>query len=304
MQPVQLSGCKNGPCPKIFRVDGLAAVQGSVETSSTRQFAVRTGWQVVEIPLDILVEAGEALDATVPATVTGTTGVSDEPWLVLQLGDLVVVRGRTNTDLTNQIVPGAGEAVVQIPVSLLQQGAVVGGAPLVDLSELFAGFQKSAWRHEAQDNYDIPEERGQLAEFVRTGKTTPSAGDLEYQQWLRDEGASGRTVARLRLVGEPLTPYTLFELAYFHDLVEAGEDVRILPRAAVPGDTPLWKRDFFIFDDRDVALMHYDEAGHYLGAQRLTDCDITPYLEIRRQGNALGVPFTEYHLPRGQHRVA
>lgn len=72
---------------------------------------------VVSIPIDILVEALDELglhpNAATEAHATAPLGG------VLRVNDMIVVRGLANSALTNQIVPGPGEAVVELPLDHL-----------------------------------------------------------------------------------------------------------------------------------------------------------------------------------------
>jgi hypothetical protein len=117
--PEQLSGCKNGPCPKIFRWGERAAVQGAECTERTVAVPVQRGQEVVEIPIEILTEALAELGAQV----RGRGGAGASAGLVTVVGEHVVVRGDADTELTGQITPGAGEKVVEVPLSSLVTAA-------------------------------------------------------------------------------------------------------------------------------------------------------------------------------------
>lgn len=113
--PTQLSGCKNGPCPKIFAWGDRAAVQGSVGTELTAMLSAGVDEEVVAIPIDILAEALAELGLNVDGRPAyGPTAIPQAG--ILRMNDVVVVRGLASTDLTNQISPGLGEAVVEVPL--------------------------------------------------------------------------------------------------------------------------------------------------------------------------------------------
>lgn len=175
---------------------------------------------------------------------------------------------------------------------------------MTSLPELLNSFRHSAWRLEARDDYDISEEREQFDEFQATGQSTPSQDDLEWQSWVRSVRASQRTIGRVRLVGQPLTPYTQFEMAYYPELVAAGEEVRILDRARVGGRQGPWHRDFWVFDGRDVAVMHYNDVGAFLGVELIDRRDAQPYLDLRDDATTLSVPLADYQWPEERSRVA
>lgn len=175
---------------------------------------------------------------------------------------------------------------------------------MTTLSELLNSFRQSAWRLEARDTYDIGEEREQFEAFIQGGTTTPSAEDLAYQEWVRAVRTSGREIGRVRLVGTPVTDYTRFEMAYYPDLVAAGEEVRILDRSQISGRTGPWNRDFWVIDSEHVAAMHYNAGGEFLGVQMLDDRDAKPYLAVRETALELSVPLSEYRWPEETTRVA
>ncbi len=52
---MQVAGCKNGNCPKVYRDGDRIFVQGGV----TREFTTPEGEAVVEIPLGVLEEAAK-----------------------------------------------------------------------------------------------------------------------------------------------------------------------------------------------------------------------------------------------------
>jgi hypothetical protein len=112
--PEQVAGCKNGPCPKIFTWGDRAAVQGDVGTELTALLSSDDHEDVVSIPIDILVEALHELGMH-PNVETRSPAVVPLG-RVMRVDDAIVVRGLASSDLTNQIVPGPGEAVVELPL--------------------------------------------------------------------------------------------------------------------------------------------------------------------------------------------
>ena len=63
--------------------------------------------------------------------------------------------------------------------------------------------------------------------------------------------------------------------------------------------------DFWLIDDRLVAVMHYDEGGRYLGATEAPAAEVPRYRAARDASWAAAVPFSvwwaahpEYHPPR------
>src|SRR2546423_10239553 len=82
--------------------------------------------------------------------------------------------------------------------------------------------------------------------------------------------ADGRHIRRPRIVSEPLSEYQRWSHSIAHALVDAGEDIRWVPRPRVstigiPGN------DYYIFDDRLAVFLHY--SGDGLAIDRTTSSD-------------------------------
>lgn len=165
---------------------------------------------------------------------------------------------------------------------------------MTSLSQLLRTFETYAWRLEARDTYDVSDERDQFDDFLAGRPYQASAEDIEWQESIRAIVSSGRRIGRVRLVGRPVTPYTRFEFAYYPDLVASGEDVRILDRLEVDDQDPLWRQDFWLFDDRIALLMHYSEDGEFRGTS--TVADVEPFIALRRMAMSMAVPLSEYTL--------
>jgi hypothetical protein len=117
-------------------------------------------------------------------------------------------------------------------------------------------FEHTAWRLETLDYYETT----QYARW-RAGEPVERGG------W--DALLQVKSVARVHVVPEVLTGYLEFEIAFYRDSVAAGEDIRLIP-AADAQRLELPELDFWIFDDREVAIMRYDAAGVHLGADLVT----------------------------------
>lgn len=94
-------------------------------------------------------------------------------------------------------------------------------------------------------------------------------------------------------MSEPLTEYTRLEFAAYRDNIAAGERVRVVSRAALADADQSWAtKDFWIFDERLVVLLSYDDEGRFLGVQQLKD--IRPYLKAKQRALSLAVDFEEF----------
>jgi len=138
-----------------------------------------------------------------------------------------------------------------------------------DFAGIFDWFGESAFRLETLDHYAMAYEEEAVQRFLagEPGDTTYIAGWLERVAAARDVG---RRMQRVHVVTEPLSDYLRFEITGYRLNVEAGEDVRILPRHRTAG-LELPDHDFWLFDDRQVVRMHYDGEGAFLGAELVED---------------------------------
>jgi hypothetical protein len=137
---------------------------------------------------------------------------------------------------------------------------------------LLATCEREAVHLEMRDAYAVQNETARLAAFLATGRYTDDE-DPDRQEWLnriRALTGAGKRVRRVRIVSEPVTDYIRFEWAGTGPNVEAGEEVRWLPRRlasgiAVPGN------DFWLFDDAAVVFTVFTGAGEVAERQLYTD---------------------------------
>lgn len=134
---------------------------------------------------------------------------------------------------------------------------------------LLTSFQHSAVHLEMRDAYGTAVELPHMAKWA-----AGEPDDLEWLQgWcstLREHRKAGRTVRRARIVSEPLSDYQRWSHSIAEPMVEAGEDIRWIPRRLV-SSIPLPGNDFYLFDDRLVVFLHY--AGSGLGTAKVTSTD-------------------------------
>jgi hypothetical protein len=164
----------------------------------------------------------------------------------------------------------------------------------VEWGQLLSSYQSSSFRLEAQQIYSNPVENAWLADFL-AGRPLQ---DLDFSWRLsrsQERMAAGCTKITARVVIEPRTDYTRMELATYRIVVAGGEDVRVIvaPEDSWPGGLP--RHDFFIFDERDVWRMHYNDDYTWAGAEQLDGEDVlAQHLRWRDRALELAIPLHEY----------
>ena len=80
------------------------------------------------------------------------------------------------------------------------------------LTARFGRFERSAFRVEARDRYDVDNEREEFAAFLEGKSMRPRTAESDPWLALVAAGrAAGRVIERVRIVSEPLTEYTRFD---------------------------------------------------------------------------------------------
>lgn len=159
-----------------------------------------------------------------------------------------------------------------------------------DIEDLLANFTHSAWRMEALQDYDEDPDDPQWVAFNK-GEPIPPRDDRDWLDLVAGHAKAGREVGRVRVIEQPLSPYTRYELAVYPENVDAGEAIRIVDRADLADLEPL-PLDFWMFDESIVALMEYDEAGSYLRSDLASD--VEPFKRLQRELLRRSVPFADF----------
>lgn len=173
--------------------------------------------------------------------------------------------------------------------------------PLTDQgwAELFRSCQRSAWHLEIRDRYGVDDEKQRYARFLATGGRDHEAEAAERRPWLdlmRATTSAGTQVRRARIVSEPLGDYARFSYAGTQSSIDAGEDVRWLPRRrasriALPGN------DFWLFDRERVLFNYFTGDGRSAGHELATDDAAVRLCESAFEAVwAVAIPHAEYRI--------
>ncbi|MBB6119457.1 DUF6879 family protein [Nocardiopsis algeriensis] len=166
-----------------------------------------------------------------------------------------------------------------------------------EFSAQFSGFERSAWKLEVRDRYNVPEEAETLHRFLDTGDLGRSKDHARTSPWHRNVTATtrqGKVWQRVRVVSEPLSGYIAWEHAVTRFNIEAGEDIRWLPRSH-PSVAELPDLDFWLFDDSWVCVLHFDSDDVPRELERIDGTDeVAPYLRWRDIAWKHAVPHNEF----------
>jgi hypothetical protein len=141
--------------------------------------------------------------------------------------------------------------------------------PYEALTSLLTSFRREALHLEMRDSYGTAAEIPHLAKW--------QAGEPDDTDWLqpwfdtvRAGVRSGKDFRRARIVSEPVSEYQKWVLKDSHLFVEAGEDIRRVPRSrvsmvALPGN------DFWMFDGRLVVFLIFAANGLVVDRRQTDD---------------------------------
>jgi len=162
-----------------------------------------------------------------------------------------------------------------------------------DFASLFTSFQRSAFRLEIRDRYNVPEETEPFRLFLQ-GRVPDPSWTREWTQVVSANTSAGKVMRRVRLVREPLSDYLRFELSCgYPNNVTAGEQIAVLVVQSDPPQLPA--HDFWLFDDSAVGVMSYDDGGHFLGVQVVTEPQaVARYCRSRDLALELAMPYSQY----------
>ncbi|ATL67243.1 hypothetical protein GZH49_30185 [Nocardia terpenica] len=118
---------------------------------------------------------------------------------------------------------------------------------------------KRAFHLEVRDDYSgVAGEAERMRRFLDGKPQDPAAG-AGWQALMREVTGNGCVVQRVRVVSEPHGDYTRFAVGTTPGNLEAGEDIRWLPRQNAPSDLP--EDDWWLFDDELVAYTVFERDG-------------------------------------------
>jgi len=139
-----------------------------------------------------------------------------------------------------------------------------------EFAELLADTGKSAVHLEMRDSYFSNPRFEAWQRGERLDWNDRASWWRPYHQDIADAVARGVTVRRARVVSEPVTDYIRWEHYQTRANVEAGEQVRWLPRRAA-WDLLLPGADLWVFDGALLRIHHFSGAGVWVDKELSDD---------------------------------
>jgi len=129
----------------------------------------------------------------------------------------------------------------------------------MNIDDPFKTFNETAFRLEALPQYIVDNEKEAFAQFKLSGEVTTDS-DSEWAQLVKANIESGKSMKRLRLLSDELTPYEQFELLSYPG-IGVGEKIRVNARSLYENK---YLYDFWFFDNEYITQMNYGADGAYI----------------------------------------
>lgn len=214
----------------------------------------------------------------------------------------VIVQGRPLTDHTDVARLqhfGSEDVAVVVPRQLLVNWAPkeMDHVPEVitpeEFARLFETFEHTAWHLETRRGYASDREDPDFTAFLKTGRVAWDLGS-DWNQNIRAQVDQGKRVGRVRVVDQPPTEGQRFLLGYAGCNAASGEDVGCLWRADAQRIN-LLEEDFWIFDSRLVAVLHFDEDDNLTSIETITEpAEVVRYSMARDAAVHHAIPYEEF----------
>jgi hypothetical protein len=167
------------------------------------------------------------------------------------------------------------------------------------LGEFIDAAEHSIFRLETLDRYDVESDGGDFERYVNGEDGPDMARKAAWHATLQGYRDRGVAVSRVHVVRSPLSDYLNYELDWGYAYNVAYEDIRILDMASRPLPAELaGLGDFWLVDGDFAAVMHYDDAGRYLGWEAASLGDSPRYRAAEHAALRAAVPFADYRAGR------
>jgi hypothetical protein len=152
---------------------------------------------------------------------------------------------------------------------------------------------RRAFHLEQRDAYHVAAEDEPFGRWLR-GEPDDYAWHRDWLNFLHRATAAGVAVQRVRLASVPHSDYIRWGLAVSPRNIEAGEDIRYLPRHLTEG-IELPDEDFWLLDDDTLILSVFSADARIGGFAREADPELLGQcLVVRDQLWDRAIPYAQY----------
>ncbi|QKW07093.1 hypothetical protein HUT18_12470 [Streptomyces sp. NA04227] len=214
----------------------------------------------------------------------------------------IIVQGTPVTDpedLAQLQHLGADEAAVAVPRELLvnwgpkERERVPELVDRATFRRLFETFKHTAWRLETRRGYASDRQDPDFQAFLATGSSPCDPGEPWFLT-IKTQTDAGKRVGRVRVADRPPTTEQLFLLDYARHNAAFGEDIRYVWREGAD-EVGLPAEDFWIFDSRLVALLHFDNEDNLIGIELITEpAEVVRYAMVRDAAMHHAIPLDRF----------
>ncbi len=111
---------------------------------------------------------------------------------------------------------------------------------------------------------------------------------------VRDATAAGKVFRRVRVISEPVTDYIRYVWAGTSVNIDAGEEIKWLPRRLISA-IALPDNDFWLFDDSTVVFTVFTGKGDVFERQLTTDPAVIQLCQSAFEATwTIAIPHSEY----------
>jgi hypothetical protein len=152
---------------------------------------------------------------------------------------------------------------------------------------------KRAFHLEQRDAYNVAAEDEPFGRWLR-GEPDDYAWHQDWLHFLHQATAADVAIQRVRLTSSPQTDYIRWGLCVSPLNIEAGEDIRYLPRH-LADDITLPEEDYWLLDDHTLILSVFSADGRTGGFAREPSPELLRQcLVVRDQVWDRAIPYARY----------
>lgn len=172
-----------------------------------------------------------------------------------------------------------------------------------ELEALFDDFEHAAFRLETRSRYTVDSETQRLGRYLAGDPLEIEPGTRDWLEFMAVEIESGKRWHKVHILRSPLSDYLRFECEWGYAVsAQYGQEIHIIDEAETARPEGIPDEDFWLFDDKTVVLLHYDDDGHFLGADLASETDVPHYRRRRDLALEAAEPFASWWERHPQYR--